>query len=400
MTKEEYILKNRTANVRQLALQKVPEGLSRDDMRYCLEQIDGWQRARRKLPRWAEADGVIFPPHISMEQCSSEATAMYKAKVVASHLSSQEPTVMADLTGGFGVDFSYLAPLFAKAIYIERQDHLCRIAHHNMPLLGIENADIQCADSEDVLESLPKLDLLFLDPARRDSDGRKTYAITDCTPDVVRLLPQLLATLKPEGRMMLKLSPMLDIHEALRQLPGATEVHVVSTGGECKELLIVIENTVPSEQKDIDLFCVNDSAVFHTTVYPLFNPSDHQTANPSNHLFLPNASIMKAGCFGQLQKAFALLQADPNSHVFFPTPQTDIEELSKHGRMLTVTAVTTMNKQSLRKALQGITQANITCRNFPLTPQQLRQRLRLKDGGNTYIIALTANGEHLLYICH
>ena len=185
---EKFILEHRNDDVRQLALRRQnTEGV---DMAYALQQIDGWQRAKTKLPTWAATSGIVFPPHISMEQCSSEATATYKQKLA-------KGAKMADLTGGFGVDFSYMSRNFSHATYVEQQEHLCQTAQHNFKVLGLNNTSVVCTDAETFLHSLnEKLDLIYLDPARRDSNGKKTYAITDCTPDVVRLMPTLLSKAK------------------------------------------------------------------------------------------------------------------------------------------------------------------------------------------------------------
>ena len=203
---EEFIREHRHDDVRQLALQaaRYPD----IDMQQALQQIAGWQTACTKLPEWAATDGIVYPPRLSMEQCSSEATAKYKAKVL-----DPSPSTVIDLTGGFGVDFSYMARGFQKAVYVERQPHLCEAARHNFQLLGLENAEVVCGDGVEYLKNLPppfnaqsRL-TIYLDPARRDENGKKTYAISDCTPDVVALKDLLL---EKAGRVMIKLSPMLD----------------------------------------------------------------------------------------------------------------------------------------------------------------------------------------------
>lgn len=396
MTTAEFIREYRERDIRQLALQanRFPDV----DMSYALDQIQGWQIARRKLPKWAACDGVIFPPHLSMEQCSSEPTAQYKLNLamewaeIVGHASR-----MTDLTGGFGVDFSFTSCAFAAATYVERNEQLCHIVEHNLPLLGLNNATVVCADAVEYLSTVEPQTMLFLDPARRDEHGAKTVMLADCTPDVVQLLPQLL---EKSRFTMLKLSPMLDWHKAVDDLQGTVrEVHIVSVGGECKELLLVLSTVVESELK---VYCADLSTASDTSSLFVYTPgSSAPVANStfniqhSTFLFEPNASIMKAGCFDELAAAYGVSPVSRNSHLFLS--DEPIEGFP--SRSFVVERVTTMNKGELRKALVGIEKANIATRNFPLTVAELRKRLKIKDGGDVYIFATTtAEGEHLLLI--
>lgn len=396
MTTAEFIREYRERDVRQLALQanRFPDV----DMPYALDQIQGWQIARRKLPKWAACDGVIFPPHLSMEQCSSEPTAQYKLNLAmewaerVGHASS-----MTDLTGGFGVDFSFTSCAFAAATYVERNEQLCHIVEHNLPLLGLNNATVVCADAVEYLSTVEPQTMLFLDPARRDEHGAKTVMLADCTPDVVQLLPKLL---EKSRFTMLKLSPMLDWHKAVDDLQDAVrEVHIVSVGGECKELLLVLSTVVESELK---VYCADLSTASDTSSLFVYTPGSsapvaNSTFNIQHSTFLhePNASIMKAGCFDELAAAYGVSPVSRNSHLFLSDEPVE----GFPGRNFVVERVTTMNKGELRKALVGIEKANIATRNFPLTVAELRKRLKIKDGGDVYIFATTtAEGEHLLLI--
>ena len=416
MTTAEFIREYRERDIRQLALQanRFPDV----DMPYALDQIQGWQIARRKLPKWAACDGVIFPPHLSMEQCSSEPTAQYKLNLAMewttlnSELSTQNcrrqqfktqnskfktSTRMTDLTGGFGVDFSFTSCAFAAATYVERNEQLCHIVEHNLPLLGLNNATVVCADAVEYLSTVEPQTMLFLDPARRDEHGAKTVMLADCTPDVVQLLPKLL---EKSRFTMLKLSPMLDWHKAVNDLQGAVrEVHIVSVGGECKELLLVLSKVVESELK---VYCADLSTASDTSSIFVYTPgSSAPVANSklktqnSKFLHEPNASIMKAGCFDELAAAYGVSPVSRNSHLFLSDEPVE----GFPGRSFVVERVTTMNKGELRKALAGIEKANIATRNFPLTVAELRKRLKIKDGGDVYIFATTtAECEHLLLI--
>ena len=463
MTTAEFIQEYREKDTRQLALQsaRFPDV----DMPYALDQIKGWQTARRKLPTWAACDGIVYPPHLSMEQCSSEPTAQYKLnlamewarRVESSELrvesseegvdnSSEQPATlnsqlstlnchassMTDLTGGFGVDFSFTSCAFASATYVERNAQLCHMVEHNLPLLGIDNAKVVCADAVDYLSTLDMQTMIFLDPARRDQHGAKTVMLADCTPDVVQLLPQLL---KKSRFTMLKLSPMLDWHKAVEDLQGMVrEVHIVSVGGECKELLLVLSEEIESELK---VFCADleagggsgeaglssGSSSSSLSSEPSFprTPSSPSTPSLSASLFVyapgslrpapnsklktqnskflhePNASIMKAGCFDELAAAYGVSPVSRNSHLFLSAEPVN----GFPGRSFSIERVTTLNKRELRQALAGIEKANIATRNFPLSVAELRKRLKLKDGGDVYIFATTtAEDEHLLLISH
>lgn len=396
MTTAEFIREYRERDIRQLALQanRFPDV----DMPYALDQIQGWQIARRKLPKWAACDGVIFPPHLSMEQCSSEPTAQYKLNLAMEWAERVgHASRMTDLTGGFGVDFSFTSCAFAAATYVERNEQLCHIVEHNLPLLGLNNATVVCADAVEYLSTVEPQTMLFLDPARRDEHGAKTVMLADCTPDVVQLLPKLL---EKSRFTMLKLSPMLDWHKAVDDLQGAVrEVHIVSVGGECKELLLVLSTVVESELK---VYCADLSTASGSSSLFVYTPgSSAPVANSklktqnSKFVHEPNASIMKAGCFDELAAAYGVSPVSRNSHLFLSDEPVE----GFPGRSFVVERVTTMNKGELRKALVGIEKANIATRNFPLTVAELRKRLKLKDGGDVYIFATTtAEGEHLLLI--
>ena len=246
MTNEEFIRAHREEDVRRLALARAPEDV---DLKWCLQQIEGWQTARRKLPSWAATEGLWYPPRLSMEQCSSEETAKYKRSIVERLIPESERTKMVDLTGGLGVDFSHLAPLFQEATYVEILPELCRLAEHNMPLLGIENGKLLIPDNYQL--STVNYQLIYLDPARRDGVGRKTVSIRDCTPNLLEMQEELLAKVQ---WVMVKLSPMLDITQAMRELHNVCEVHVVSVQGECKELLMVMK---AGFEGPVTMHCVN-----------------------------------------------------------------------------------------------------------------------------------------------
>ena len=434
----DFIRQHQEDDVRQLAFlgSRYPEV----DMPFALDQIRGRKMARTKLPRWAGIEGIIYPPHISMEQCSSETTAMYKAELAARLLNSkicEFPTESAvdskfaknegtcdfhneidfvDLTGGFGVDFSYIAArLGVKAMYVERQAHLCEAAKENFERLGLENAEVRNGDGVEVLHSFSAqanassdgknakpLKLIFIDPARRDDAGNKVVSLQDCTPDVTQLQDEML---EKADFVIIKLSPMLDWHRAVSELKHVREVHIVSTGNECKELLLVLSSQ-NDEDASLKVYCVNDDQVMSyqeddDSVVRIAAANAMETANASDastkgYLYEPNASLMKAGCFGVISSRYGAKMLAKNSHLF--VSQEPIPDFP--GRSFRIKAVSSFNKKELKRQLAGITKANIATRNFPLSVAELRKRLKLKDGGDTYIFATTLSDEsHVLLIC-
>ena len=380
-----FVKEHAADDVQRLALEvrKHPEV----DAHFALYQIAGRQKSRTKLPSWAEVDALIFPPSVSMEQCSSEATASYKSSLVSGES-------LVDLTGGFGVDFSFLASRFSSAVYVERQEHLCHIAEHNFKVLGLSHVQVVNDDAEHYLATMPVVDLIYLDPARRDGAGNRVFRLDDCTPNVVQLLDLLLT----KGRqVMIKLSPMLDVSQALRQLRGVSEVHIVSVAGECKELLLLLS---AKHEGDVKIVCVNDGQTFtYRLGEPVVMPMQWSGELPAEgdlYLYEPNASMMKAGCFGQLAQRYGLQAVAQQSHLFVAErPISDFQ-----GRKFVVNDITTLNSKELKQKLAGITQANVAVRNFPLKAAELAKRLRLKDGGSVYIFGTRlANGKNVLLLC-
>ncbi len=508
---QDFIRQHQDEDVRQLAFlgSKYPEV----NMPFALDQIRGRKMAHVKLPRWASIEGIIYPPHISMEQCSSEQTALYKAELAArllglsvsssenekecekasnSHFSKicefasegavdsefaknedtckkqqilteynkcvnkskgkpneedfSEEIEFVDLTGGFGVDFSYIASrLGVKSMYVERQAHLCEAAKENFERLGLKNVSVKNGDGIEVLHSFHSkkntasdslgiteeqsqsllktnfgLKLIFIDPARRDDAGNKVVSLKDCTPDVTVLQEEMLSK---ADYVIIKLSPMLDWHCAVSELSHVREVHIVSVNNECKELLLVLSarnmgmNMVSGtdlgakHDENLRIFCINDSQSFvcdetemASSAVKIASPdkivSSDRITSPAldemPYLYEPNASLMKAGCFGVLSERYDAKMLSKNSHLF--VSEESVEAFP--GRAFHIIAVSSFNKKELKRQLSGITKANIATRNFPLSVAELRKRLKLKDGGETYIFATTLSDEsHVLVIC-
>lgn len=352
-----------------------------------LRQVAGYQAISKKVPTWAGNPDLVFSDSLPLEQCSSEATACYKASLLPVGVQS-----IADLTGGLGVDFAFMAAGKSKALYVERREDLAAIAAHNFKALGLEQAEVLQGDGPSLLQG--RFDLLYLDPARRDAKGGKVVALSDCEPDIGSIKSDLF---KHAPLLLVKLSPMLDISLALQQLPETTQVHVVSVDGECKELLFMLEaeNTLPEPR----IYCVNLRGNGSTQTFS-FTKSEEQKAvcrlasDPLQYLYEPNASVLKAGAFSLLTQAFDLHKLHSNSHLY--TSETLIENFL--GRCFSILSVFSAHPKDLKTHLVGLTQANITTRNYPESVADLRKRTKLKDGGDTYIFATTFKDERKVLI--
>lgn len=405
----DFIAQHAADDVRTLALQAHKN--TEVDLPFALEQIRGRQLAARKLPLWAATEGIVYPPHLALEQCSSQQTAQYKADLLARLCAEvteqstagtpQEPRTLVDLTGGFGVDFSWMAPQLQRAVYVERQALLCERAAANFPLLGLHHAEIVCQDAEAYLSRMERAAVIYLDPARRDANGGKTVAIEQCSPDIALLKTTLCAKAR---FVIVKLSPMLSHQLAVQTLNNGgaivKELHIISVQNECKELLMVLQEGFAGEPK---VFCVNDEDVFsyaesQVAGMPLWVDEETE-ADPSKlegcYLYEPNASLMKAGCHALLSRTYGVKAVGQNSHLFISKQRIDHWQ----GRSFCIRTVSSLNKKEMKHRLAGLERANIAVRNFPLTVQQLRQRLNLKEGGSYLFGTTVGKRTHLLLVC-
>lgn len=357
------------------------------DFPFALQQIQGRQKAKEKLPEIYANPDILFPATVSMEQCSSEATARYKASLV--HGNS-----FADLTGGFGVDTIAFAKYFQQVFYIEPSTELLEVFEHNIHAMGIRNIQIRQGRMEEVLPTLPEVDLLYLDPSRRDGHGQRVVALTDCTPNVPEYKDALLG--KARHGVMVKLSPMLDIKASLQQLPETREIHVLAVHGECKEILFLLSH---DKVENIEYHAVNIQGE-RVTDFP-FSSQEETEAAPEladcvgKYLLEPNAAVMKAGAFKCVATRYGLRKLHAHSHLY--TCDEPVDDFP--GRVFTVENVVPFSKKEVRRQLAGIGKANVAVRNFPLTVDALRQQLKLGDGGDVYLFGTTLReGEKVVVV--
>ena len=374
--------------VNDLALQRNKyKHLSDAEWHWFLQQIEGRERTADKLPTFASIPDWWYPVRLSCEQCSSELTARYKASLLSPlALGEGKEERFLDLTGGYGVDTYFLSEQFTHTDYVEQNEELCRIAAHNFALSQkskVERQKLSIAihntTAEDFLLSSPCGEagwgLIFLDPARRDSHGSKVFRIEDCTPNVVELLPTLLAHSK---RLLIKLSPMLDLTQAVTSLSQVNwDIHIVAIKNEVKEVLLLSGGT--GQITTINL-AQKDQAFVFTREEEQHCGLDIRDGKLANYLYEPNAAILKAGAYKLVAQRFGLHKLDVNTHLY--TSRQFIENFP--GRVWRIT-----EKQNLK-------QANVLTRNYPLTPEQLKKKLHLRDGGTAFVIGCRVAGKPTL----
>ncbi|GHV58355.1 hypothetical protein FACS1894182_10270 [Bacteroidia bacterium] len=380
----QFIRKHRSEDVQQLALQFKPDQNAGVDLTTVLNQIAGRQAIEHKIPSWHERDDLVYPVRLSLEQCSSEATARYKASLLSGHS-------FADLTGGFGVDTAFIAARFSQADYMEQQAELVNIARHNFDRLGLNYIQTHNTDGLIFLKTMQPVDCVYLDPARRSSTGKKIVRIEDADPNIVAIQDLLLAK---AGTVAIKLSPMLDIHAARETLKNVCQIHIVSVENECKELLFLLRKDFSAEPA---VCCVNIGKTnIQSDIFTLPEEKANAipyTSNVEEYLYEPNVSLLKGGFYKSLAIRYAVNKLHPDSHLY--TSASPVPDFP--GRIFHVETVSSFNKKDLKELLQDVSHANLSIRNFPLTVEQLRKQLRIKEGGNLYLFATTlSNGRHVL----
>ena len=377
---KQFIRDNLNVDVPTLALRKAPVGT---DFSLALRQIEARQLLQKKVPEWSDNEDLLFPAHLSIEQCSSEATARYKAQLIQGHS-------FADLTGGLGVDTYYLSQNFQQVDYVERQPELCDMAKHNFSVLNT-NIKVWNETAEDYLNHCEHKDCLYLDPARRDTYGRKTISIADCTPDVADLQDILL---QKAETVMVKLSPMLDISKALDELKSVKEVHVLAVNNECKELVFIMERAFSGQPTLFTANLLTDQPMINFTLAEEHDCPLHVADGIRQYLYEPNAALMKAGCYKLLAERFGVLKLHKYSHLY--TSDALVSDFP--GRIFTVEGWAAYNKKVKNTLLNDLDKANLAVRNFPLSVDALRKTLKIKEGGETYLFATTVRGEEKVII--
>ena len=427
---KEFIEKHLKDDVNRLALAKFPEGIDRE---FVIRQIHARQVLSKKLPSWAENDELVFPKKLSLEQCSSELTAKYKAELLSTKLQeisrkefsedscslADKKRILIDLTGGMGVDTAFLSDNFDKTYYVEMQEELCEIAKHNFNILN-KNIEVVNDNAEHFLTLCDEVDCIYLDPARRDEYGRKMVSLHDCSPDVVELHDILL---KKAKRVLVKVSPMLDIEMVKKELKDISEIHVVAVRNECKEILIEIQKFRNSETQDFETQRLKDAdndfaTSINVTATDLregwnFSYAENEELeaqwtladNVGRYLYEPGAACMKAGCFKLLSQRYGLDKLHRNSHLYtsdelvsdFPGRIFEVVNVVPFDKK-TKKTIWTLDFEDAKKGSATFKKANVAVRNFPLSAEELKKNLGLQDGSDFYIFGSTMKGEKKIVV--
>lgn len=357
------------------------------DFPLALRQIAGYQSIAHKIPSWHACEDLLFPlGHLGLEQCSSEATALYKRDWLASFLQGKRQKGL-DLTGGFGVDAAFLSELFEQYVYVEQQTGLCETAAHNFPVLGKSGISVCQADAETFLrQSSDVWDFLYIDPARRNSKGQKVAALKDCSPDVVKMRPLLK---EKSSCLMLKLSPMLDVTSALQHFPECAQIGILALDNECKELILLVdwEKDIrqPIEIRAVNLRRNAPAQAFFFSKEEEQSAACEYTTEPLRYLYESNVAILKAGAYSCPAERFHLKKFHPNSHLY----TSDIFHPDFPGRIFETEAFSPVNKKSAASLLNGISQVNVCIRNFPETAAGIRRKFRWTEGGDVFVFVTT-----------
>lgn len=381
-----YIDANILTDLKKLLLAKRTD--STIDYAFAFRQIAGFQRIRYKIPTFYANRNIRFPVQLSIEQCSSESTALYKSSMC-------EGELFVDLTGGFGVDFAFISPNFKKAIYVERNEELCDIAKHNFVELGLHHAEIACIDSVHFIETLPMCDCVLVDPARRDKAGSKMVLIEDCEPNIANVYKPILQKTK---MLLVKFSPMLDISLAIKSLQYVSEVHIISVLNECKEVLLILR---PDYRAPINFFAINirnnqKTESYHFRKEQEFEAKATLSSEILKFLYEPNSSILKAGAFKMISTDFSINKLHTNTHLY--TSNNYLPHFP--GRIFKVNTTWKTGTKELSELKKQIPKANLSTRNYPLTTEQLKKKIGLTDGGDIYLFACTlTDGSKVIIEC-
>ena len=388
MNKETYQFINDhiTDNVHQLILESFRFPLV--DMPLAIRQINGKQKIKTKIPSFFQNNNVLYPVQLSLEQSSSESTAKYKSTIC-------EGKSLTDLTGGFGIDCYFLSQHFKEVTYVEQNPELCEIAAHNFNVLARKNINIINTKSEFFLSNMSLVDWIFIDPSRRSELGNKVVFLSDCEPDVSALSSILMEKAR---KVMIKLSPMLDISAAVRELPNTSEIHIISLENECKEVLLILSKQANSNKKikTINIRKNKPDQIFEFNSDDEFGSKARIDSTLGKYLYEPNASVMKSGAFKLIGNKFGFAKLHINTHLY-TSPELSLEF---PGRIFEVQKVWGNSKQELKKFSKIFPKANISIRNYPLSVEELRKKLKIKDGGEVYLIACTlANQKKVIIEC-
>ncbi len=379
---QKFITANIGADSSKLALQKNP--FPEVNWIAILNQIAAKTKAKYKLPTFFKTENIIYPSKISVEQTSSEKTALYKSSIVSG-------ATLIDLTGGFGVDDLYFSKVVKNVIHCEIDTELSNSVKYNFEILGIRNIQCELGDSNSYLEKIQfKLDWIYIDPSRRNDIKGKVFMLKDCLPNVTELLTFYFTK---TDNILIKTSPILDISSGLLELSNVKCIHIVAVDNEVKELIWelskgFIDNarikTVNITNEKTEQFSFELNSNNHFSNYSL----------PKKYLYEPNSAIMKSGGFDEIGIQYQLDKLHQHSHLY-----TSDEKIEFPGRIFEVQNAISYAKNEMKSFLENKI-ANITTRNFPESVEEIRKKWKIKDGGNSYCFFTTDMNNHkIVLIC-
>lgn len=398
-TTQAYIREHINDDVQALALKKQPDGI---DSKFALQQISAIQTISKKVPSWADNHDIVFPQHLSLEQCSSEATAKFKAKIIADYI-SKPGFVVADITGGLGIDCFFISKYAAESHYVEQNEDLCKLAQHNFAAMNT-GIIVHNQTAEDFLNTENQLsqhryDLIYIDPSRRSDSGQKVISISDCSPDILQLKDILY---KNARHIVVKLSPMLDVTQTIHDVDNIEYIYIISVDNECKELLVFIN---PDFNGEAEIRAVNiNSSQNNGNCHDIFSGKlsiekqlSASISEPKNFIYEPFAAHIKSGLYKTLAQKYEATKIHTHSHLY----TSDLWIPDFPGRQFKIDNIVPFDKKSVKLLFGHITQANITTRNFPVSVAEIRKKYKINDGGNTFIFATTVSSDKkVLIVCH
>lgn len=407
----EFVQNHITDDTTRLILDR--EKWSGIDMDIAVNCIESRRKLKGKVQEWYDNPELIFPKRLSAEQCSSSHTAAYKAEVADRILradTGKDCYSVADITGGLGVDSWYFSRKASRVLYNEMQPDLAEAARHNFTILGAENLEVSniCITDgrEPVLQEF-KPDLIYMDPARRGEGGKKVFLMEECSPDVLKLKENLFMIAR---HIMIKLSPMADISMVCNRL-GKTcrEVHVISSGGECKELLIIMDREWEGEYTVVATEIHNDGTssclrYIHTeekSAKPVFYRDDVSCSSICGHfLFEPGKSLMKSGAFNLISERFGISKLGSSTHYYITPDNEKAEHIREFGKVFRILECTKLDRKGIKYVGKQYPQAEVTARNIPMNTETLGKKLGVSSGGHAHIFGIRSDfSGNLLIVC-
>lgn len=379
---QEFTNNNLSSDAAELLLKGVP--FKHVDSKLIIEQIEAKKRCEKKLPTWYNTKNIYFPNKLNIEQTSSETTAKYKSNLVSGNN-------IIDLTGGFGVDTFYFSKQLKNVIHCEINTELSEIVVHNFEALQVTNVTNVNENGIDVLKRLDQpFDWIYIDPSRRDDLKQKVFLLADCEPNIKTHQDVLLKYAK---NVMIKTSPLLDLTATLSDLKNVKQIHIVAVNNEVKELLWILERDFEGE---VEVNSVNLKKNNTQHFRFKFNEESEAVANyskPLTYLYEPNSAVLKSGGFNSISDILNINKLHKHSHLYTSEIIVDFP-----GRQFKIEKILPYNRKAFSK--EKITKANVTTRNFPLSVNDIRKKLKIRDGGNIYLFFTTSvNEEKIILIC-